>query len=130
LDHQRRISPDALRAFAQLLLRKENDMRSCRTFQALLALIDAESRKLWKKAELTVYDTALRIGAYLDLEPEEVYLHRGTREGAKALGFDGNRKSIRPSELPTEFQQLKPCEIEDCLCIYKNHLKIIRAANH
>jgi hypothetical protein len=123
LDHQRRIRPDALRAFAQLLVRKEKAMRSCRTFEELHSLIDAASRKLWKSAELTVYDTALRIGSYLKLEPEEVYLHRGTREGARALGFDGNRRSIRPDELPREFRRLKPREIEDCLCIYEPDLR-------
>lgn len=122
-DHQRRIPPNALRAFTNMLLRKETALRSCRTFEALLGLIETESLKLWKKAELTVYDTALRIGSYLKLEPEEVYLHRGTREGARALGFDSNRRSIRPDELPREFRRLKPLEIEDCLCIYEPDLR-------
>lgn len=129
LDHQRRIRPDALRAFAHLLARKERAMRSCQTFEELHSLIGKESRKLWKSAELTVYDTALRIGAYLKLEPQEVYLHRGTREGARALGFDGDRKSIRPDELPREFRCLKPREIEDCLCIYKEHIKRIASSD-
>jgi hypothetical protein len=123
LDHQRRIRPDALRAFAHLLARKEKAMRSCRSFEELHSLIDAESQKLWKSAELTVYDTALRIGAYLKIEPKNVYLHRGTREGARALGFDGDRRSIRPDELRREFRRLTPREIEDCLCIYKADLK-------
>jgi hypothetical protein len=123
LDHQRRIRPEALRAFAHLLTRKEKAIRSCRTFEELHSLIDAESQKLWKSAELTVYDTALRIGVYLKIEPTEVYLHRGTREGARALGFDGDRRSIRPDELRREFRRLRPREIEDCLCIYKADLK-------
>ena len=38
--------------------------------------------------ELVVYDTALRIGARFGLEPEKVYVHRGTREGVRKLGLD------------------------------------------
>ena len=48
---------------------------------------------------LTVYDTATRIGAFLKLEPDRVYLHAGTRDGARALGFD-QRDSLSASELP------------------------------
>ena len=75
---------------------------------------------------MTVYDTALRIGAYLRLEPKEIHLHTGARDGAKALGFRGGRRSLRPNELPRSLRRLKPYEIEHCLCIYKSHLKEIQ----
>jgi hypothetical protein len=39
--------------------------------------------------EEVVYDIAHRIGAYLRREPEAVYLHAGTREGARALNLGG-----------------------------------------
>lgn len=123
LDHQRRIPAAALRAWANALRRKQTQICSCKTFHELLDILEKESRQFWKDAELIVYDTALRIGAYLDLEPEVVFLHRGTREGAKALGFKGNRRSIQPDELPEAFRRLKPRQIEDCLCIYTEHLK-------
>ena len=57
-----------------------------------------------------VYDTAVRIGAYLNLEPEEVYLHAGTKKGAAALGFK-HRKTIDPKVLPREFQSLSAVEL-------------------
>jgi hypothetical protein len=69
-----------------------------------------------------VYDTALRIGAKLGLEPDVVYLHRGTRSGVKVLGMDAGRPFVRPDELPDELRVLRPHEIEDCLCIYKVEL--------
>jgi len=78
---------------------------------------------LWKDAELTVYDTAQRLGAYMGKEPEVVFLHRGTRVGARALGFAGSLLFILPSKLPGEFRKLNPSEIEDCLCIYANDFK-------
>jgi hypothetical protein len=88
-------------------------------------MLEAESRKFWKNGELTVYDAALRIGTYreLKLEPKEIYLHAGTRKGAKTLGFKGRRRSIRLDELPKAFYRLKPYQIEDCLCIYAKVLK-------
>lgn len=72
--------------------------------------------------ELYVYDTTLRIGAKLGLLPKKVYLHAGTRVGAKALGFDGNARTLEISVLPKELRQLEPHEIEDALCIFKSEL--------
>ena len=69
-----------------------------------------------------VYDTALRIGAKLGLEPEVVYLHRGARSGMKALGLGAGRLFVEVYELPHELRSLRPHEIEDCVCIYKTKL--------
>jgi hypothetical protein len=72
--------------------------------------------------ELYVYDTSLRIGAYMGIWPQKVYLHAGTRKGAKALGFPSTARSIDPLAMPIEMSQLEPREMEDFLCIYKAHL--------
>jgi hypothetical protein len=69
---------------------------------------------------LTVYDTTLRIGARLALEPSKVYLHAGTLAGAKALGLDWRGGTIEMSQLPAELRTLAPREAEDVLCIYKD----------
>ena len=68
-------------------------------------------------------DTALRIGAKLGIRPDRVYLHRGTREGARALKLDASQATIDVSQLPPAFQRLDAREIEDCLCIYKEDLR-------
>jgi hypothetical protein len=70
---------------------------------------------------LAVYDITQRIGRYLGLEPEDVYLHRGTREGARALGLCG--ETVKKDQFPAAFQRLSAAEIEDCLCIFKDELK-------
>jgi hypothetical protein len=94
----------------------------------------------WQRfGSLYIYDTALRIGAKQGIPPEHVYLHSGTRQGARNLairlhadvdhgtgafdlGIDVKRREILdPSELPAPFHELKPYEIEDVLCIYKRH---------
>ena len=55
--------------------------------------------------------------------PERVYLHRGTRKGARALGLDWRADSLDPRVLPKELADLEPREIEDFLCIYKDCLR-------
>ena len=68
-----------------------------------------------------MYDTALRIGAKLGVAPVRVYLHTGTREGAKRLGIETKGVSaLWPSELPEALRELEPYEVEDVLCIYKD----------
>lgn len=50
-------------------------------------LIDTALETIPGLGELYVYDTTLRIGAKLNLFPDKVYLHAGTRLGATALGL-------------------------------------------
>ena len=94
---------------------------SAATFGELYDLVRATIESVHGIGELMVYDTATRLGAHLDLMPDRVYLHAGTRAGAEVLGFSG-RDTIRSKELPAPLQQLEPYELEDCLCIYKEHL--------
>jgi hypothetical protein len=65
---------------------------------------------------MSVYDTALRIGAKLNLFPTRVYLHAGTREGVR--GLDAREDALYVADLPRKFHALKPHEIEDVLCIF------------
>jgi hypothetical protein len=62
------------------------------------------------------------------LEPDRIYLHAGTREGARALGLGGT--ALSKSELPKAFHRLSPGEIEDCLCIYKDDLRRLAGRGH
>lgn len=119
-NHQRQVRCDALKQARDRLL--EANLRACTTFDELLERIDQVTADIFGYGELTVYDTALRIGAYLKLEPDKVYLHTGTRDGAKALGLDGKRKAINVEELPEAFRRLKVHEIEDVLCIYADQI--------
>lgn len=93
------------------------------SFDELHTLVGDLVRPIPGIGELTVYDISQRIGSRFDLEPERVYLHSGTRVGARELGFDGRRASIEVAELPEELTvRLRPRELEDLLCIYKDAL--------
>lgn len=121
--HQRRLKQTHLLRARYILLGSKEAIAGCKTFRELLALIERDAGSVHGLGELYCYDTALRIGAFLGLMPERVHLHAGTRDGAVALGFDPDRKSIGLRELPEAFWDLEPYEAEDLLCIYKELLK-------
>ena len=73
---------------------------------------------------MSVYDTAVRIGARLGVEPSKIYLHRGTRAGAAALKLNTKRRALDLDELPIDLRILTAREAEDVLCIYKHELAI------
>ena len=117
--HQYRVPLAALQEGRRLLLDNLPALRKASSFDELFELVEAMIRPISGIGELTVYDTALRIGARLGLEPAKVYLHAGTRAGAKALGLAYRGNTIELAELPAELQTLTAREIEDVLCIYK-----------
>jgi hypothetical protein len=125
LSHQRRIPKAVLRAWTDELKASAPLIKKAATFAELHDLIAATARELHGIGRLTVYDTARRLGAFLRLEPERVYLHAGTREGARLFGL-ADREWLLPSDLPESFRRLTPGEIEDCLCIYRDALSAIR----
>ena len=119
--HQRRL-PSALLRFAMKQLQAAR-LEQTADFDELHQRVNQAIGSLHGIGELTVYDTALRIGARLGFLPERVYLHSGTRVGARALGLDWRATVLDVSDLPRELRDLRPHEIEDCLCIFKDKLR-------
>ncbi|WP_372922963.1 hypothetical protein [Roseovarius sp.] len=115
--HQRRIPSAVLSEAARELHAHQEALSTAQNFNQLHSRIDAVIGPIHGVGELTVYDIAHRIGGFIGLEPEEVYLHAGARVGAAALGVYG--KVIEKDQLPDAFAPLTAAEIEDCLCIYK-----------
>lgn len=124
-DHQRRLPMAVLREASDRL--EGARLEVARDFGELHHLVEQAIGLIPGIGELTVYDTALRIGAKLRLKPDRVYLHRGTREGARALGLNWRLPQLALSEVPRALHGLEPHEIEDCLCIFKRQLAAARA---
>jgi hypothetical protein len=124
--HQRRIKPKAIQEATKHLLELHDDLRPCFTFHELWALIRDNLKPIPGIGELYIYDAALRIGAYLRLTPERVYLHAGTRIGARKAGLllraRGRREWLESNELPALLRDLPPSDIENLLCIYEGRL--------
>lgn len=118
--HQYRISNDALEDSRIILLKEIEKISKVRTFHELFELINSLIRPIHGIGDLVIYDTALRIGIKLGIKPEYIYLHAGTKEGAKNLGLPINTPFLHKSQIPKEFRDLEADQIESIFCIYKN----------
>jgi hypothetical protein len=117
--HQRRFKSAVLEACADSLAAALPRLEAASTFEDLHDVVEKEIGGIYGVGRLMLYDTALRIGAHRGLEPARVFLHAGTRVGARRLGLDSRAKSLAVSDLPAALHALAPREIEDVLCIYK-----------
>lgn len=124
-DHQRRIPSASLAEANRRLQLRAADIQKCRCFTDLHALVEEEIGSIHMIGALTVYDVAHRIGARVELEPDVIYLHAGTEEGARLLVPTAGKRTLQVSDLPRPFHCLKPYEAEDCLCIYKEEISRI-----
>lgn len=120
--HQYRIPLKVLQATQEELLLLSGKIKKVQSFDELYNLINALD--VYGLGELTRYDIATRIGAFLNLYPDRIYLHAGTRVGAKRLLGKIQKPYLIKTDLPTPFQakSLSCAEIEDILCIYKDQL--------
>src|SRR5437899_13005582 len=121
--HQRRIPRSALAEAKESLLKV--DFSTVESFDELHKLVAKTIDPIRFIGPLTIYDTAHRIGAYLGLHPEFVYMHAGVFDGAKALNLDCKADKLPMSALPKAFHRLRPDRAEDCLCMYKKQLKAL-----
>jgi hypothetical protein len=109
---------------------KEDGLEWLTPFDAMHDWFDAI--KPYGIGPVTVYDVAVRIGAFLEIEPEQVYMHAGVRQGMKALGqalgnhpagkrLAGAHKLQRVPKylLPKPLRSMKADDVEDILCTYR-----------
>lgn len=116
--HQRRLPARVLSQMQDRLLR--SNFKVCSSFHQLYERVDEAIGSIHGVGDLAVYDTALRIGAKLGLSPDRVYLHRGTRQGARALGLNWRAPYLERKDLPAPLRKVPPREVEDILCIFKS----------
>src|SRR5918912_2175525 len=115
--HQYRITRRAMQAAERILLENHDVLQKCKSFHELWQHIRVMLGTVTGLGELYTYDTAFRIAAYLNLLPERVYLHAGTRTGAKVFGIVSRQTEwVDVDELPSPLKKLPPHEVEDILC--------------
>jgi len=123
-DHQFHIVQPARRRAKTVLTQSEARILACRSFHELHSLFLELLSPIKGLGEMYIYDASLRMGAYLRLTPDFVYLHRGTRWGAQALGIDVRRRRpyLEKKELPEALRTLSADNLESFLCIYWDQL--------
>ncbi|MFZ6731195.1 hypothetical protein ACO0LG_04645 [Undibacterium sp. Ji42W] len=120
--HQCRLQLVVLRKAEECLSSVFSRLKESKTFHDLFLIVREQTSLINGIGELFIYDTALRIGAYLGLAPDRVYLHAGTTTGIRALGLDSHQEWIDISKLPSALRSLSPNEIESFLCVFKDKL--------
>lgn len=123
--HQRRIPRVVLQRAKEALLAVSADLAACGSFDQLHALVEQTIEPIRGVGRLMVYDTAHRLGAYLRLSPDLVYVHAGVQAGLRVLGLDHRAAKVSLADLPAPFARLRPEQVEDCLCIYKRQFSRI-----
>jgi hypothetical protein len=114
--HQAQISLARRRACRDALMAVRGELPKYKNFEELRAFI-ADTIPSKRKDGVAIYDMALRLGAFLRVRPEFVYLHAGVKRGAKRFGITGKRM-VRVEELPKAFHNETPWAVEDILCQY------------
>jgi hypothetical protein len=100
LDHQRRIPQVVLEESRCRLQREIDRLKNAASFEGLFDIVESVIGNIKRIGELTVYDTALRIGEKLSLEPTHLFLHAGTKVGARKLHVGSSEKFIPINSLP------------------------------
>jgi hypothetical protein len=119
-DHQHLVGKEKLEQARKALHRGSDEITACKSFDELLALVEDRTGSIDRFGVLAVYDTSLRLGAHLNLWPEVVYLHAGTKKDCKALGVANKGGTVEMEKLPKPVRALEPYQAEDFLCIFKD----------
>lgn len=113
--HQRKGSAESLKVAEEKLVAQAEILQSFKTFDALLEGVERAVLPIPGLNDVYAYDTATRIGAYLNIWPKHVYLYTATRTGAKQLGIVTKKRLLLFNSLPAAFQGLEPYEAEEAL---------------
>lgn len=115
------------------VLKRINDVREAKTFDDILSIV--LNCRIKGFGELAVYDTAIRIGSFLNIEPSKVYIHAGARKGVVVLESKGyllqgssSKAFLAQCDLPIPMQKLKAAETEHFLCSMKDEMKYLESA--
>lgn len=120
-DHQYLVGKERLELARRLLQRSRRKIEISDSFEDVIETLERVRAQIPGFGVLAVYDTSLRLGAYLGKWPTVVYLHAGTKRGCKALGVATKEGTVEMDRLPYPIQALEPYQAEDFLCIFKDH---------
>jgi hypothetical protein len=118
--HQHLVGKEKVEQARKQLKRCADDIDACKSFDTLLGVVEDCTSSIARFGVLAVYDTALRLGAFLGKWPKVVYLHAGTKKGCKALGVPTKGGKVEIEKLPQAIQVLEAYQAEDFLCIFKD----------
>lgn len=117
--HQYRVA-NKLPKGLEIALNDNRQPKEFNKFDLIYVWVKSISDHVHGLGPTTTYDVARRLGVWLSLYPDRIYLHAGTAVGAKKIGIRGATASL--SAFPKEIQQLGATHAENFLCIYKSEI--------
>ena len=125
--NQKGINDLVLSSMAAKLTLKEKELSEALSFDEVYEIV--KLCKITGFGELSIYDAAVRISAYLGFKPNQVFLHAGTRLGAKGLEVKGllgeglsAKDSLPVTDFPQPIQKLDALQLENFLCSFKKEI--------
>lgn len=133
-NHQSKVDITARRKFGARIIAARKRQELCTSeFDRFHDRLD--EIKPYGIGPVTVYDVAVRIGAFLGIEPHSVYMHAGVRQGMKALCealirtgsvdndlnefTDWKEKRVPVRRFPYPLNGMRADDVEDILCTYR-----------
>lgn len=124
--HQGRVWQKNLEAFERRLFSDYFDkIENSEHFWELMIHIRNAAEETPGIGPVTEYDVAMRLGGWLDLEPEHLYFHAGVTEGLRALGvaIPHGVYCIDRERLPAFFHDKNLDIVESFLCGYRSEIQ-------
>lgn len=123
----RGVNNTVLSEMALKLVLKQKQIATATSFDDVYQIVKLS--KINGFGELSIYDTAVRISAFLELQPTVVFLHAGTTEGVKILEHkkllpenSSQAKTLQLNNFPVPLQRLNALQMENFLCSFKKDL--------
>lgn len=134
-NHQSKVDIGARRLFGKRIVTRRNAVRRLvakedadKVFDLLHDLFD--EIKPYGIGPVTVYDVAVRVGAFLGIEPTSVYMHAGVRQGMKTMvaampdwwehsGEPWRADRVSVKVFPPPLNSMRADDVEDILCTYR-----------
>ena len=126
--HQCRVGKQRLNKLYSKLKNRISDLNQANDFNTIYAIVEECAGPISGVGLLATYDVSLRIAWRKGITPDEVFLQRGARDGARHLLPKGTRlgRSLPLNQFPKEFRKLEPYEMEVCLCVHKGDFEKLK----
>lgn len=120
------------KSVVRLVHTRLNEIKAIGTFDSLYNLIKECSEAKLQFGQLAIYDAAVRIGAFLGIKPDFVYIHTGVKAGVtvlEELGYTNEQLSNRSyaplKEFPVEMHEMTEISAENSCCTLKDRFKTL-----
>lgn len=122
-NHQKRLGESLCTDIACQLVKQSDKIIEAQKngFKTLHNYILEYTQTIRRVGQLYVYDVSARLAKYFNLPIHDVYIHAGTRKGARYLELAEQNGIIPHKELPNVIKEnLSADEVENFLCICKD----------